>query len=68
MTYGIKSRIARAKAAFNYKMSLFMSKLNLNFREKLVKCYDWNIALCGAAETWTLQVDQKNLESFELWY
>jgi len=45
-----------------------VSRLNLNFRKKLVKWYDWNIALCGAAETWTLQVDQKNLESFELWY
>jgi hypothetical protein len=65
--YEIKSRIARAKAAFNYKKSLLMSKLNLNFRKKLVECYVWNIALCGAAETWTLKVYEKNLESFELW-
>jgi hypothetical protein len=30
-------------------------------------CYVWNIALYGA-ETWTLRaVDQKHLESFEMW-
>jgi hypothetical protein len=67
-TYDIKSTIARAKAAYNYKKSLFTSKLNIDFRKKLVMCYIWNIALYGAAETWTLTVDQKNLESFELWY
>jgi hypothetical protein len=67
-TYEIKSRIARAKAAFICKKSLFTSKLNLYFRKKLVKCYVWNIALYGATETWTLKVDQKNLESFEMWY
>jgi hypothetical protein len=33
----------------------------------LVKCYIWSIALYGA-ETWTLRaVDQKHLESFEVW-
>jgi hypothetical protein len=32
-----------------------------------VKCYIWSIALYGA-ETWTLRkVDQKYLESFEMW-
>ena len=32
-----------------------------------MKCYVWSIALYGA-ETWTLQaVDQKHLESFEMW-
>jgi len=32
-----------------------------------VKCYFWSIALYGA-ETWTLRaVDQKQLESFEMW-
>ena len=35
--------------------------------KKLVKCYIWSIALYGA-ETWTLRaVDQKHLESFEMW-
>jgi hypothetical protein len=32
-----------------------------------VKCYIWSIALYGA-ETWTLwAVDQRHLESFEMW-
>ena len=32
-----------------------------------MKCYVWSIALYGA-ETWTLRaVDQKLLESFEMW-
>jgi hypothetical protein len=55
-----------AKAAFNTK-TLFTSKLDLTLRKKLVKCYIWSAALCGA-ETWTLgKVDQKYLESFEMW-
>jgi len=38
-TCEIKSRIAMAKAAFNKKKTLFSSKLDLNLRKKLVKCY-----------------------------
>ena len=41
-TRGIKYRIAMAKAAFN------SSKLDLNLRKKLVKCYIWNMALYSA--------------------
>jgi len=63
----IKSRIAMAKAAFNKKKTLFTSKLELNLRNKQVKCYIWSMAIYGA-ETWTLQAaDQKYLESFEMW-
>jgi hypothetical protein len=66
-TREIKSRIAMAKAAFNKKI-IFTSKLHLNLRKKLVKGYIWTIALYGA-ENWTLRkVDQKHLESFEMWY
>ena len=55
-----------AKAAFNKKKNLFTSKLDLNLRKKLVKCYVWSMALYGA-ETWTLrETDQKRLESFEI--
>ena len=46
-TCEIKSRIAMAKAAFN-KKTLFTSKLDLNLRKKLVKCYIWSMALYGA--------------------
>jgi hypothetical protein len=36
-------------------------------RKKLMKCYIWSIALYGG-ETWTLRkLDQKYLESFEMW-
>jgi hypothetical protein len=65
-TCEIKSRTAMAKAAFNRKKKLFTSKLHLNLRKKLVKCYIWSVTLYGA-ENWMLQVDQKQLESFEMW-
>ena len=66
-TCEIKSRIAIAKAAFNKKKTLFTSKLDLNLRKKLIKCYIWIMAFYGA-ETWTLRTaDQKYLESFEMW-
>jgi len=56
-----------AKAAFNKKRTPFTSTLDLELRKKLVKCYVWSIALHGA-ETWMLwAVDQKHLESFEMW-
>jgi hypothetical protein len=66
-TREIKARIAMAKAAaFNRKKTLLTSKLDLELRKKLVKCYIWSIASYGA-ETWTLQkLDQKYLESFEI--
>jgi len=41
--------------------------LDLELRKKLVKCNIWSTALYGT-ETWTLgAVDQKLLESFEMW-
>jgi len=40
------------KAAFSKKKTLFTSKLDLNLRKKLIKCYIWSMALYGA-ETWT---------------
>ena len=49
---------------YNKKKNLFTSKLDLNLRKRLVRCYVWSIALFGA-ETWTLRAtDQKQLESF----
>jgi hypothetical protein len=56
-----------AKAAYNKKRAVFTSKMNLELRKKLVKYYIWSIALYGV-ETWTLRaVDQKHLESFDVW-
>jgi hypothetical protein len=66
-TCEIKCRIAMATAAFNKKRALFTSTLDLELRRKLKKCYIWSIALYGT-ETWMLRaVDQKHLESFEMW-
>jgi hypothetical protein len=42
----IRTGFAMAKAAFNMK-TLFSSKLDLELRKKLVKCYIWSIALYG---------------------
>jgi len=47
-TCEIKSRIAMVKAAFSKKNIPFTSKLDFNLRKKLVMCYVWSIALCGA--------------------
>jgi hypothetical protein len=61
-TCEIKCSITMAKAAFNKKRTFFTSTLDLE-----LKCYIWSIAFHGA-ETWTLwAVDQKHLESFEMW-
>jgi len=63
-TCEIKSRIVMA---FSKKKTLFTSKLDLNLRKKLIKCYIWSMAFYGA-ETWTFRAaDQKYLESFEMW-
>ena len=47
-TCEIKSRIVMEKAEFNKKKNLFTSKLDLNLRKKLVKCYVWSMVLYGA--------------------
>jgi hypothetical protein len=47
-----------AKAEFNKKKNIFTSKLDLNLRKKLVKCYIWSVALYGA-ETWTIRARGK---------
>ena len=47
-------RTAIAKEESNRKMSLLTSKLNIELRKKLVRCYVWSIALYGS-ETWKLR-------------
>jgi len=41
--------------------------LDLKFRKKLLKWYILSIALCGAETCRFRAVDEKNLESFEMW-
>ena len=67
-TCEIKSRIAMAQAAFNKKRALFTGTMDLTSRKNLLNCYIWSIGLYGA-ENWTLlAVDQKNFESFKMWW
>ena len=56
-----------AKGVFSRKKILFASKLDLNLRKKLVKCYIWSIALYGVETSILREIYQKYLESFEMW-
>jgi hypothetical protein len=67
MNCEIKSKGFQAKAAFNKKRAIFSSKMDLELRKKLVKCYIWCVALYGAETGTVWGVDQKQLESFEMW-
>jgi hypothetical protein len=59
-------RIAMVKVAFNRKIPLLTSKVNIELRKKLVRCHVWSIALY-VSETWTLRkLEQKYLESFKM--
>jgi hypothetical protein len=56
-----------AKAAFNKKRALFTGKMDWELRKKIVKCYIWSVALYGVETGTVWGMDQKNLESFEMW-
>jgi hypothetical protein len=43
----VKVRIAMVKEALIEKLSLLTSKLNIELRKTLVRCYVWSIALYG---------------------
>jgi hypothetical protein len=73
----LSNRMNKILHAWNYKVNDCMLQCRKahtqdikNFAYKvseLVKCYIWSTTLYGA-ETWTLRaVDQKHLESFEMW-
>jgi hypothetical protein len=49
------------------RRGLFSCKMDWELREKLVKCYIWSVALYGAEIGTVWGVDQKQLESFEMW-
>ena len=65
-TKEIKMRIAIAKEAFNRKISLLVSKLNTELRNKLVMCYVWSIALYGSETSTLRKLERKYVESFEM--
>ena len=62
-TRKIKMRIAIVKEAFNRKISLLTSKLNIELKEKLVRFYVWSIALYGSLR----KLERNYLETFEIW-
>jgi hypothetical protein len=63
----IKSMIAVAKAAFHMKWTLYHQQTVRERKERTSKVLQLEQALYGT-ETWTLRkVDQKYLESFEMW-
>jgi hypothetical protein len=41
--------------------------MDMELRKKLLKCYILCIALYGAGTWMLLAVDQKHMESFEMW-
>jgi len=56
-----------ARAAFSKQKVVSLSISDSDLRKKLGECYPWSIVLHDA-EAWTLRkVDQKYLESFEIW-
>jgi len=62
-THDIKFTIAIGKSSIQQEGSCHQ-QLKHKFNKETNKCYIWSIALYGAA-TWTLQKDQKYLESFK---
>jgi hypothetical protein len=66
-TREMKSRKRHRKSSIQQKEGSFTRKLCLNLRKKLVKCYIWSTALYGAEILTFRKVDEKLLESFEMW-
>jgi hypothetical protein len=71
MSEGIQSTVTSTVLTILWQAVHFAETLllqdDLELRKKLVKCYIWSTTLYGV-ETWTLRaVDQKHLESSEMW-
>jgi hypothetical protein len=67
MYTGDEIQKCHGKGSIQQEEDSFHQQNDLNLRRKLVNCYVWSTALYGA-ETWTIAtVDQKHLESFEMW-
>jgi hypothetical protein len=55
-----------AKAEFSKNIDSLISKLDLNLSKKLVTCYIWSVALCGAETCIFRKVHRKQLGKFEM--
>jgi hypothetical protein len=59
--------LPRQKQHSTGRRLFFTSKLDLNLRKKLVKCYIWRTALC-VAETWTVwKTNHRYVKTNEMW-
>jgi len=67
-TREIKSKIAMGKAALNKNKVFSPNKLDLNLRQKLLKCYIRSTALYGAEKSILRKLDNKFLQSFQMWH
>jgi hypothetical protein len=66
-TLETNSRIVMKMQYSQQEEDTFCQQIGLNLRKKLMKCHIWSTALYGAVN-WTLRkVDQKHLESSEMW-
>ena len=65
-TREVKSIIYAVKSAFS-KKTIFTSNLYLTLWMKLVKSCIWSIALYGVETFDNLEINQKYLESSEIW-
>jgi len=56
-----------AKKIFQDKKKLFIGKMNLELKKRIIKCLVWSVALY-AAETWTsTQEDRDRIDALEMW-
>jgi len=63
----IRSRIGMTKKISQDKKKLFIGKMNLELKKRIIKSLVWSVALY-AAETWTLtQADSDRIEALEIW-
>lgn len=67
-TREIKFRIATAKEAFKKVKPLFTSKVDINLRNKVPKCYIRSVTLHGPESCTLHKVDQKYLESYKMFW
>jgi len=62
-----KSRTAMAKIVFQDRKKLFIGKMNLELKKRIIKCLAWSIATY-AVKTWTLtEMDKRRIEALEMW-
>jgi hypothetical protein len=62
----LNSRLPRQKQ-HSTKEDSFHQQVEIKSEEEIVKCYIWSIAWSGAETGTPWKVDQKCLESFEMW-